>query len=452
MPCAVGLFLAFLCAFYPLNALAQAPKKGTEKTSSEVESKPLQTDLKEFEGLLIHRVRIKGLERTHPKVVEGENLLTEGKPFSALEYEESLQRIKNLRIFSVVKGQISRTAQGIELDWEVEEKLTTIPFFLIGGGGGTFSVKVGFFDINTFGWLLEMGGWYEFKSKNHSVGLWYRDPHFLGSRLLLKLDAGSLGSDKSLYGNEQKLEGAYYVRRSYFHAGLEKEVASKLKFGLGVEALGQNFGEVGLSNEQIEATLLGVHARPVDSRYLLVKSNLNVGQLNSHNYMQEGVLATLCYEKAVIATGAKDAFQKMCLKTLGSLVLPWEQNITARMGLSISDATELENQAYLGGFEQVRGLLDNELRGKTSLFGNAEYRVAGLKYKSVILQHAFFYDVGSTGQNIQKTFDNKAAQSIGLGLRLIPTKIHLVALRLDYAFLLTPRKGGGLSFGMLQFF
>lgn len=112
----------------------------------------------EAEKKIISDIRINGLWRTRPSVVYRELLLKKGEPFTLFNLTESVQRLKNLRIFSIVTVALFSSAPGkVSVIMELEEKWTILPYARIGSGGGTTFFIAGIYDINIFGTYTELG-------------------------------------------------------------------------------------------------------------------------------------------------------------------------------------------------------------------------------------------------------------------------------------------------------
>ncbi len=184
----------------------------------------------------IAAIDFEGLSSTDLDVVERELLLHEGDALQEDALQESIQRLKNLRIFSAVTERVEPLDDGrVRLVITVAEKWTLLPIARGGGGGGSTFFILGAYDINTAGRYLEVGGQYQNLNGSHSGVLWFRDPRFLNERLLLSTDVWSLAQIRRLYTPEGQLEGAWTLDRLKVNLGLQSELHRLLRVGVGAE-------------------------------------------------------------------------------------------------------------------------------------------------------------------------------------------------------------------------
>ena len=90
------------------------------------------------EGKVIGSLTIQGLQKTKETVVTTELLFREGEVLNSEILAESLQRLRNIQIFSKVSMTATPLANDrVEISIECQESWTLIPIVKVGGGGGT---------------------------------------------------------------------------------------------------------------------------------------------------------------------------------------------------------------------------------------------------------------------------------------------------------------------------
>lgn len=420
-----------------------------------------------FEGQRIGSIHIEGLSRTHETVVLRELLFQPGDTVNARDVAQSMQRLKNLRIFRTARARVVPHAAGeVDLVVEVEEKWTIIPVSRVGGGGGSAFFVIGAYDLNLAGRYLELGAQYENYNGIHGAAVWFRDPRFLDERQRLSFEGGWLGRPRALYaGNDGHLVGAYVQHRKRAFVALDREFHPALTLGLGVEFTRDTYGTQGLSAKEKRVNAAGAatdrvakgftaRGLPVSERTVLADLRVFLGVLNLEDYLIDGALLESHLMFARPQENRLPPFARFTLQ--GSLfhVLPWRQNIGLRMGLGTTDARTVPDGFFIGGLEHVRGYSDGEFRGTRSWYLNGEYRVPSLQSRLVVLQHVVFFDTGDAAQHWRhfRPFSSHSPRSAGLGLRLIAPTVARFNVRLDYAATLTRRRSGGIVFGAQQFF
>lgn len=165
-----------------------------------------------FEGkkTLIERINIKGNSITNEDVIRGELILDEGDPFTKLNLEKSISKIKSRNIFKNVNYKI---LQGTKKDLniieiEVEEKPTgeISAGAGIGTNGGSFLINVT--ENNYLGEGKSVGFDLELDAESLSGTLNYTDPNydFLGNSI--NYFVSSEKNDKSDQGYENSVTSA----------------------------------------------------------------------------------------------------------------------------------------------------------------------------------------------------------------------------------------------------
>ena len=136
----------------------------------------------------------------------------------------------------------------------------------------------------------------------------------------------------------------------------------------------------------------------------------------------------------------------------------WRLGESANLGLQFrwakTNSNELQYLYYVGGFENVRGYLDGQLRGK-------QYWQTNLEYRDILYESRLFYLQGNVFAEAVQLIDatnpiesntNDVFSSAGVGLRIGSTKIYRLTARLDIALATSHPATSRISFGVQQFF
>jgi len=167
----------------------------------------LAFNIKEGEKILVERINIKGNNVTNESVIRSELLLDEGDPFTNLNLDKSVAKLKSKNIFNRVKSEVlpgSSDDQKI-IEISIEEKPTgeLSAGAGVGTNGGTFA-----FDIQENNWLGEgkiVGVNVEISEESLKGRLFYTNPNYdlLGNSIEYHIQNTS--NDKPDQGFENKL-------------------------------------------------------------------------------------------------------------------------------------------------------------------------------------------------------------------------------------------------------
>jgi len=164
-------------------------------------------NIKEGEKILVERINIKGNNVTNESVIRSELLLDEGDPFTNLNLDKSVAKLRSKNIFNRVKSEVlpgSSDDQKI-IEIKIEEKPTgeLSAGAGVGTNGGTFA-----FDIQENNWLGEgkiVGVNVELSEESLKGRLFYTNPNYdlLGNSIEYHIQNTS--NDKPDQGFENKL-------------------------------------------------------------------------------------------------------------------------------------------------------------------------------------------------------------------------------------------------------
>ena len=167
----------------------------------------LAFNIKEGKKIIVERINIKGNNVTNESVIRSELLLDEGDPFTNLNLDKSVAKLKSKNIFNRVKSKVlpgSSDDQKI-IEINIEEKPTgeLSAGAGVGTNGGTFA-----FDIQENNWLGEgkiVGINVELSEESLKGKLFYTNPNYdlLGNSIEYHIQNTS--NDKPDQGYENKL-------------------------------------------------------------------------------------------------------------------------------------------------------------------------------------------------------------------------------------------------------
>lgn len=406
------------------------------------------------EGRSIGRIVFEGLHRTQPFVVLRELLVSEGQPFVTVDLESSVQRLRNLRLFSRVQTNLSIEEDGaLKIIFEFSEKWTTLPIFKIAQGGGTKYLVAGIYDINYAGSFLELGAQYESWNDQPGAVVWFRQPRFLGRRMRIGADLWSVKRPRDLYLPNGTKQGHYVLDQEKFNGFLEWELSQTLVFGFGVEADKDRYLSIETS-ELLDKKTTDKLINHDETSWVFVRAFLRLGRLNYNNFLIEGRQSEITVTQSVAALGSDESFYRLEWDNRVFWQLPWESNLGVRFRLGETNSTQLQYLYYIGGFESIRGYEDGQFRGNRFWQANVEYRLPSYKWPWLVLQHNVFLDIAQV-TDFDDLLGDEADDinySWGIGLRLISPKIYRFIGRFDFVVDGSKTIGNSFSFGVQQFF
>lgn len=383
---------------------------------------------------ILSQIELSGLQRTSPDVIEQELLIKKGETITLAAYEESIQRLRNLRLFSEVTPSIQLDQQGnATFTSHFEEKWTIVPITKITSGGNARHITVGAYDINAFGKYKEVGGQYENYNGKHSAVLWYRNPRFFKKRLLFGIDGWTVRRPYTLYHPDASIDQAFVLDRKKLNSFIEWEYQPWLTLGTGLE----------LDRDQYLGNTSNAN---------IMRFSVNLGRINYDNYLLDGNYIRFDLEQALPIGEDAETFFRTSIDAQFFIRLPWYSNLAfhLRGGQTNSDATQ--HQFFIGGLENVRGYFDGQYHGKVFWQLNTELRFPSYRSKWFVLQHTLFFDATQTAEQLDSIIDTSLRTSYGSGIRLISPKVYRLTARIDYAITNSTTGASAISFGAQQFF
>jgi len=433
--CRLFISLILVCPVHAIAQIEQIPRhQALEKT--------------------VASIAIQGLQRTRSSVVYRELLIQEGRVLRELELEESLQRLKNLRLFHKVNDTYYLDELGqVHIHLQFSESFTTIPILKVTKGGGTTYLVAGVYDVNIKGKYLETGAQYESWNGEHGGVVWFRNPRFMNQRIRFGTDLWSVNRPRDLYEPDGTSQGDFVLYQRKLNVFLDKEWLSGFTVGSGLE-FDDNRLRDGSMSDQLSDGVSDALANQTDTNIVWAKVYLNLGRLNYDNHLIEGRLSDLHLDYSFPALGSDNE----AYRVVWNNKFFWRFGKNANLGWQLrwakTNSNELQYLYYVGGFENVRGYLDGQLRGK-------QYWQSNLEYRDILYETSLFYVQGNVfadaAQLINATSPiesntNDVFSSAGVGLRIGSTKVYRLTARLDIALATSHPATSRISFGVQQFF
>ncbi len=402
---------------------------------------------------IVSEIEIIGLWRTKPSVVKRELLFQENDVLTTQDLLLSVQRLKNLQIFSKVIPLLALQPDNkVKLTLQFQEKWTTIPFANISGGGGTTYAYAGVYDINTFGRYIETGIQYDNWNGRHGGVAWLRAPRFLNQRLLFGVDVMKTKRVRELYTQTAKSQGSYTLDKSMLHFILKKEITPYFQVGARLSLNRSNIIEFETNSVTNDATIKQLN-NSREHTVLFKTLFIELGKLNYENYLVDGTFTTLSIKHSNPAVISDISITQMDWLNRIFWRLPYHANIGLRLNFGWTNTQDIQYLYNVGGFNNIRGYLDGQFRSSTYWQANAEYRIPSYRSHWLVLQHIFFVDTVSTGNELSELKNNTLQySSAGFGLRIISPRIYSFNGRIDVAVLTSGNSPSYISFGAQQFF
>ena len=411
---------------------------------------------------ILSKVIVKGLEKTDRSIVINEMDVKVGQPLTAVDLQESYNRLFNLRIFSKVELSLEKIEnQESILTVTVSERWTLIPIAKVLSGGGSTQFTLGVFDINVFGEFIELGAQYETLNGSPGFVHWFRNPRLFGKRLRVGYDIWNVTRNRLLFtssvpsGETAETIGGYTVNRQRYNFFIDKEFIYWFNLGAGFDISKNTADDSELSEDLISSNASNGFAIPEQLDEHAYYAYFRLGRLNFQNYLVEGIQTDWNFRFADSGLGGNETSHRFTKTTKAFLLLPYEQNIGVNFTLGHTNSEKFQNNFFVGGLDNVRGFQDGQFFGKNFWQANAEYRISSFRSHWFVLQHNFFYDVGNVSDELHTLFSNNprdAFHSVGTGVRLISPSIFRFNLRIDFAKGINYNQPTNISFGLQQFF
>ena len=443
-------------ALLAMIAIAPAPGAG-QVGKARPKTTALITGDKALLGRKVVAIEHVGLDRTKPFVVRRELLFAAGETLRESVLRETVQRLRNLRIFRMVSAELKARDGGVVVVLAYDEKWTLLPVFTLGRGGARTYLAAGASDINTLGRLMELGAHYTYFAGTHSYSARFEQPRLFDERLHLSV-YGELGNrNRYLYDRDGELEQVYSRHRRWGSVRLTDLRRPKRVWSAVIDVISDDFDTALLDGEEREANVASGAVPPPDHRHVLVGASYRHGRVDLDDYIESGGYLYGAVSASLPRLGTTDGYVAGKLIAKLALPLPLRQNVVLRAVVGAKSARRDEFMYYVGGLRYVRGFFEGRFAGRMMWAANAEYRVPSVHHRWVVLQHVLFCDMGDAGDTIGH-FGRRPGISVGTGGRLLLPLVAGFVARMDIAWFIeperrfSPARDWRLSFGSQQYF
>ena len=302
-------------------------------------------------GKIINNITLKGLNRTKSHVVFRELVIHKDQLFSNKRFNESIQRLKNIRLFSKVDTRLVKVEQDqVHVYIDLEERWTFIPILKATQGGETEFFVLGAYDINVGGGFLESGAQLE-NWNGHAGGVvWFRDPRFLNRRLLLGGDVWSVKRPRELFLQDGTTQGSFVLDRQRVNVFLEYEYLSSLSAGIGIDFHRDELRAPKIT-PQLDTNAFAQLNANTKLTTTFLRPYLKLGRLDYNTYLIEGVESKLTIEKSLTTSDSNiDVYRVIRCRYINITGGRFHKG-AADVNISISVIIKIAFQRNLAGFK-----------------------------------------------------------------------------------------------------
>lgn len=397
----------------------------------------------------IQSLRILGVQKTQPKVVQRELPVSIPGPLCQEQISLFKDRLVRMGIFNKVEIQ----TEGPELVVELEERWTTIPILKFRSGGGVQQYTLGLLDPHIAGRWIEAGAQYESLGNVPSAVLWYKNPRWWDQRQELEIQAWKLNRIRVKYDQQAETaipKNAFVQDRERLYVQYSKEHSAELLGRVALDYHSDQFKADPLP-EGVTQQLTTPPSLPGATRFLIARAGFQWGLFQGEHQTLRGHQLTGWLDHGTALTSAVRDFTQWELSAIGYQPMNEKTQLAYRLIAGFTDTNVLQYWIYLGGLDRIRGFADNRFSGRSFWLGNFEIRHSLMDHPRRKLQAVAFLDSTGIGEELKDLQKVKAA-SAGGGLRWILPQFYRVVLRLDFARPIEKQDSESVSLGAQQFF
>ena len=278
--------------------------------------------------------------------------------------------------------------------------------------------------------------------------IWISNPRFLDRTTRLGFDLRRAVRLRRIYeqGGGRQQQGGFSVQRDIAALRLNHEFERWFRVGAALELIHDSFSLRFIDEQSAALQRENFGGPPPPSRIYMPRWFTTLGRVDADDFYVDGASLTGGVGHTSTLWGATHTFSELSLAGQLYKRLPWRSNLAFRADVGLTNTDLIQYFEFIGGLNRVRGYPDSLFQGRGAWSANAEYRIAPLATRWMVLQTVGFVDAGATVDR-GLPFDELDALSVGFGLRVISPKIYSLIARFDYAVPLTPGGRPGLSFG-----
>lgn len=370
-------------------------------------------DVHTSEGV-IRSIRIEGLERCAPFVVERELEFGVGDLFLAEGAGQAVNRLMRTGYFQHARIDAHPFPDGsLEVVVGIKERSTAVMRFAASVDNERYTqLGVEIAQENLFGHGAHLGGRFSGGLRDRSLILDFRSNRIYGTYWTFGFTGyGSLRNVNTFERFTDQAEGE--LHRNVVGEYRELRVGGKARFGRQVERFGL-FTIEGRFERQgtrdLTASASDVRWRGVST----LKFGARFDTQDRVPFARDGSLVDVSYETSQAVFGADESFVKLSIDAGLFSTIGRSHTLHPRLRLGFGDATlPLLEQFSLGGQRSMFGLREDELRGRQLFLTSLEYRYL-LPLKIYFDTYVGLrYDLGATWATPQDIRLNQLEHGVG---------------------------------------
>ncbi|MEM6766544.1 MAG: POTRA domain-containing protein [Bacteroidota bacterium] len=401
----------------------------------------------------VSAISFSGLKKNKPSYLRRFIRQQPDESFDINQFEEDLQRLKNLTSVTQVSYRVDTTQNGLALSIFPEEALTLFPIVLFGGIKDNVWVQLGATDLNLFGRGIQGTAIYRNNDSRHNGQIYLRIPYLNGSKWGTSFHATHWASIEPLYF------GDVPVFYEYDNSAIGATLMRELAYNHWIEGGLSYFEESYVKDDRHEGqNTPGPEEATIPK--LLFKLFHSVNRINYHYYLLDGWELS----QNVQAIYDLSEFNEpgfyiywMDVKYFQLLDRFKKGNLASRFRFGLAVNRESPFAPFvLDSQVNIRGSGNRIDRGTGMLVWNLEYRRSVFEREKFAAQLVGFSDIGTwrePGGDLSQLFSEETLQHfVGGGVRFIYKKAHNAVLRIDYGIDLRSSSSRGLVLGIGQYF
>jgi len=344
--------------------------------------------------------------------------------------------------------------QQIDIELQLTDRWTLMPFGIAQAGGGSNNVGGGFYEANLFGYFAQVSGSYSVFDNVPSYDFNLFQEFFRDTNYIWGLDISGTGTPVSLQANNDSSLGSFTWARQQDQLLLGQKLSTSWEPKIRLFSYFEYFRDHMVNDNGAPEVHVFTAAQ------YRVRPTLILGRSELTNFLEQGQEITLAPTAVNFLSSDLEYYQMVM--TYKKVFLQEDTNYAFFLNTGAMSKAPVPYLFHLGGFDTVRGFSTNRAVGRYYINDNLEYRPYLLRLflpllGEVVSQGNVFTDGGimwssSDLAETRQVSSSLALLSAGAGLRLNFLRFAGAIMRLDVAKTITPNEGWGVSLGVGQFF